>query len=360
MRDLARTVTGTMRAREPLRRALAQLKRQRNRTQAREQNRTQGSQRLRVLVVMNGGIGNAVQATPLVQAIQMHWPQAQIDLFTPYQNLFAGWSLVHEYVEGLQPRPNHLWDHTFITWSSILPEGDAERGDLGHVHTVPLLGAWFVKPEREYNLDMIRKLGFRGSSPPLYVSLSAPGSWVSDDAVWVALVPGGHAGAKWQNKRWPHFNELLQLLLESSDEIRVCILGGPDDPPVTAPNHQDRVLDLRGKCSLSEVAWILKRMDAVIGNDSGPMHIADAVHAPAIVLFGPTCEVKNGPLHGGRALTSSIECRPCQYVKTQFTCSDPRCLSEIRPDQVLKTVSEFLPVDASARGFKAEPLPSRT
>jgi len=214
---------------------------------------------------------------------------------------------------------------------------------LGKVHVVPLIGAWFIKPEREYNLDMIRALGYRGPTPPLYVSVSDPGAWSPDPGIWVALVPGGQGGAKWKHKHWPHFDVLLQSLLEYAEQVNVCILGGSGDPDIARRQGEGRVLDMRGRWSLSEVAWVLKQMDAAVGNDCGPMHIADAVRVPTVTLFGPTCELKNGPLHGGTVLTTSIECRPCQYARTMFTCSDPRCLSELSPDAVFRAVTGWLP-----------------
>ncbi|HEB84657.1 MAG TPA: glycosyltransferase family 9 protein, partial [Bacteroidetes bacterium] len=47
-------------------------------------------------------------------------------------------------------------------------------------------------------------------------------------------------------------------------------------------------LDLTGRITLREAAALLQRMRVVVTNDTGPMHIAAAVGAPVVALFGPT------------------------------------------------------------------------
>jgi ADP-heptose:LPS heptosyltransferase len=292
---------------------------------------------------MNGGIGNAVQATPLVQAIQAHWPIAQLTLYTPFCDLFDSWCIPVEVVDSTKAVLERTWDDTFVTWSAIWPIRGAEGSThWGAIHTVPLLGAWFIKPEREYNLDMVRRLGYEGASPPLYVSLRPASSWRPKPGLWIAMVPGGQTSLKWRNKRWPYYSELATALLARFAEVQLCIIGNRDDLSETHFSESDRLLDMRGRLSLAESAWVLKHMFLAVGNDCGPMHMADAVHVPTLVLFGPTCELKSGPQHGGRALTTSISCRPCQYVQSHVTCADPRCLSDLTVTAVMDSIVTFM------------------
>jgi ADP-heptose:LPS heptosyltransferase len=89
-----------------------------------------------------------------------------------------------------------------------------------------------------------------------------------------------------------------------------------------------------GKCrrlSLSETTWVLRHSYLAIGNDCGPMHIAAGVQTRLIILFGPSCEVKNGPLYKGVPLSVPVPCRPCQYGELLLSCNDPRCMNELIP-----------------------------
>ena len=103
-----------------------------------------------------------------------------------------------------------------------------------------------------------------------------------------------------------------------------------------------RVIDLRNRLTLSETAWVLRHSDLAIGNDCGTMHIADAVRTPPIVIFGPTCEVKNGPVNRSVLIRLDLPCAPCQYGEQLSTCDDPVCMNGISPDIVLKQTRELL------------------
>ena len=82
-----------------------------------------------------------------------------------------------------------------------------------------------------------------------------------------------------------------------------------------------------------------------VGNDCGPMHIADAVQIPTVVLFGPTSEVKNGPLARGTCVSTEIGCRPCQFTELWDTCTDPQCMTELSVGTVLTAVESLLSVE---------------
>lgn len=296
----------------------------------------------KILVIMNAGIGNAVEATPLVQAIRAFWPRAHITICPPPGDLFDGWCAVNAARTPDEALANGAYDHTFVTWLSEVPKG---RGPwtLGRMHrTECLLLRWFLKPEREYNLDMLRGLGYRGPTPPLYVSVRRPGIDIPHDGLRISLVPGAKPERWWRHKRWPYFVELAAALLSRYPRVQLCVLGGEgDDLSGELPAHP-RLIDLRGSLSLRETAWVLRNSTLAIGNDCGPMHIADAVLCPSLVIFGPTCELKNGPRHRGVVLAAEVPCRPCQYSDRMETCEDARCMTDLRPELVLQKVAAML------------------
>ena len=52
----------------------------------------------RILIAMNAGVGNAVEATPLVQATRALWPGAELTLYEPPGDLFDDWCVVDNYI----------------------------------------------------------------------------------------------------------------------------------------------------------------------------------------------------------------------------------------------------------------------
>jgi heptosyltransferase-3 len=296
--------------------------------------------RPRVLVAMTAGLGNAVEATPLVQAIRMLWPCARLEILPPPGDLFADWNIVDDL-----PQPTDLagraYDHTFVTYASELPP--AASGVYGRVHNIRVLGGgWFLKPEAEYNLDMLRALGYGGPLPAPYVSLRRPQLEPPAGQPLICMAAGGKTEFRWRHKRWPFFGPLIRGLLARVPAARVCVVGGPSDEFPREAEGLSQVSDLRGQHTQRETAWLLKRAALVIGNDCGPMHIADAVMAPTLVIFGPTCEIKNGPRFRGRILAGHVECRPCQYGDLLLTCPEARCMLQLTPDAVLNEALDIL------------------
>lgn len=299
----------------------------------------------RVLVVMNaGGIGNAVEATPLVEAVRSFWPAATITLLVPGGDLFDNWCVPDQIVTSTDALKGKTYDHSFFTYRGHkgMPKWDADC-ELGRIHLPKVwLDKWFVKPERLYNLDMVKRLGYKGLAAPLYVSLKSLHIEMALKKMTICIAPGGKADDRWRFKRWPFYDQLLTMLRERFSGVQICIIGTLDDEfPGRLPSEPD-VVDLRGKLTLSESAWVLKHSSLAIGNDCGPMHIADAVGTRSIILFGPTCEVKNGPWNKAITLTADVACRPCQYGNEITMCQNPQCMTKITPQQVMDSIERML------------------
>jgi heptosyltransferase-2 len=97
-----------------------------------------------------------------------------------------------------------------------------------------------------------------------------------------------------------------------------------------------RVIDLAGRTSLAQLAAVLACAHVCVTNDSGAMHVAAAVGAPIVAIFGPTIVDATRPLtrQGGRAqvLTEPVWCRPCMLRECPI---DHRCMSRITPGRVI-------------------------
>jgi heptosyltransferase II len=83
---------------------------------------------------------------------------------------------------------------------------------------------------------------------------------------------------------------------------------------------------------------LLAKCHLVITNDSGPMHLAAALHLPLLAIFGSTNERETGPLgHRLRIIKHRAECSPCGLRQCPI---DFRCMTEVSVDTVYKTALE--------------------
>ncbi len=153
-----------------------------------------------------------------------------------------------------------------------------------------------------------------------------------------------HPMAKWETKQWPlvNFARLISALVEK--DASVVVTGSPQDvEPVTEILIQAgcyrRVLNLAGRTSLKELAGIFSLADLVVTPDTGPMHLAAAVKAPLIALFGPTAPWRTGPYGNyNRVIRKALPCTPCFRKR----CGSLECMTSITVDEVLAAAEEKL------------------
>ncbi|XPV75408.1 MAG: glycosyltransferase family 9 protein [Desulfovibrio sp.] len=137
-----------------------------------------------------------------------------------------------------------------------------------------------------------------------------------------------HPYATHPGKAWPrdHWKQLIKLIEENDMQWMVV---GKDKTPLCPGNAQD----LTNKTDLRETAALLQHANALITNDSGPMHIASAVGTPVIALFGPTSKAWGFYPAGkiDRVLERDISCRPCS-LHGKYNCKrNHACLDAICP-----------------------------
>lgn len=82
----------------------------------------------------------------------------------------------------------------------------------------------------------------------------------------------------------------------------------------------------RPEWSLPQLIYSTRRAAAVLGLDSGPMHLAAALGKPGVALFGPTSPERNGP-YGGTLTVLRAPDAETTYKRTQEIPASMRALS---------------------------------
>jgi len=139
----------------------------------------------------------------------------------------------------------------------------------------------------------------------------------------VMLIPG----AGWAAKRWApeKFHLLVQWL--SGEGFRVIVSGAPDEQELCS-KIADGIAGVTILCdSLSDTVSLLPHCHAVVGNDSGVVHLAAAFGVRTVTMFCQTNPAFCGPL-GKQNFVLSSDCPYAPKENEHFCYGCPRLICE--------------------------------
>lgn len=297
----------------------------------------------RFLVLAPQGLGDALEATPLVAALRRAQPAATIDVLVLREQtaqLFRGlpqlvdrvvylpyWASRLGFLRGLAAslwrRPRY--DASFLAYPAARPAYHlvaylfGARRRYAHRYFEPtrrnLMGLHTdlvaVAPKHNVlrNMDLLAAAGIPFDPPAGY---EVPDAWRSAerDPARVVLHLGSIAHDGLERKRWPadRFAELARRLLAAGH--RVTLLCGPAERELTRSVHAETPGAGIFEGSLQDAARVISASGMAICNDSGIAHMAAGLGTPVISIHGPT-PVEFGPFgRWGRPLRPS-DCPPC-------------------------------------------------
>lgn len=112
---------------------------------------------------------------------------------------------------------------------------------------------------------------------------------------YVVLVPG----TRGEHKKWPieSWGTLAKKLAQQKISTVIAGTKGEMEMGKTIKNISTSpyTVNMMGETNLLELAALEKKAALHISSDTGPLHIANAVHTPIIALFGPTLPDRSGP-----------------------------------------------------------------
>jgi lipopolysaccharide heptosyltransferase I len=149
---------------------------------------------------------------------------------------------------------------------------------------------------------------------------------------WLVVAPV----SRWITKRWPPSN--FAELVRRSGRLHggsAIVVGSAEDANLACDMPG---LDLVGRTTLPQLAALLARADAVLANDSGPLHLAAALGRPVVAPYTCTKIVKHGPYRQPGAVATDVACHG-SYLKR---CGSLACMSELTPDRLWPALDRVL------------------
>ena len=287
----------------------------------------------RILAVRLGAMGDVIHALPAVARLKCSFPQARLTWAVESQ-----WSPLldgNPYIDEVLPLPISDWRRRFgvVTWrefQAVRTSLRASRFDLavdfqGLLKSAlvtffsradrvvgferdqlrePIAASFYsdrVPSEARHvvrkNLDLASAVG--GKNGPITFPLP-PGK--ADPAL-----PGGEFVltcplAGWTSKQWPpeHYAELARLLWKHR-RIPLVVDCAPRNRAYAEEicNRAPTGSAVLHTSSLEGLIGATRRARAVVGVDSGPLHLASALGIGGVAIYGRTDPARNGPFGSG-------------------------------------------------------------
>ncbi len=301
----------------------------------------------RILVVRLGAMGDVLHTLPAVASLKHSIPFSRITwvIESKWAALLEGNPYV-ERVIGLDRR-------TLAGLASAWRELRAARFDFAvdfQGLTKSALVATLARPERIYGFRDSREspasLFYSTKISPRSIHMVDRNLDLSSAAGASSLlhsfpIPAGHPEGKlpkgefilaspqagWGAKQWPLecYSELGQRI--QRDLGMTLVLNGPQ-----AIHLEHTVPHVSGLAGLIDAT---RRASAVIGLDSGPLHLAAALGKPGVALYGPTDPAINGPYKSNLRLLR-LEGAQTTYRRTTQPESSMR---GIKPEMVFEALA---------------------
>ncbi len=334
----------------------------------------------RVLLVRLRSIGDTVLSTPSLFALKRFLPQASIDILledwvAPVLDGFPHVDNVITFQRGSTSararvarrlragRYDVVYNLHGGTTATFLTRATGARHRVGyqtyqyarlHNHLSPSSSLLWERDQTHSVEQQLALLGWTGipvsDRPPTQLavteqSAAAIGSRLESagliDVPFVVI----HPAAAFATKQWAaeHFGRVATEL--GGKGLPIVAIASPKETPIVDELKRNTPAPLLAMTDLSlpEITALIARARLFVGNDSGIAHMAAAVKAPSVVIFGSSNIAHWRPWANAAAeiVYEEMECQPCHgYFCEKF--QQPECIKRVPVERVMAAIDRVL------------------
>lgn len=300
-----------------------------------------------ILIVRLGAMGDVLHALPAAASLKHNFPASKLTwvVDAPWAPLLAGNPFLDTVIPFDRKRPRTWWhtrralhqsryslavDFQGLMKSAIVATLARPERIIGfsRAEVRERAAAFFysqsVQAGMVHAVDRNLALAQAAGAVSLLRQFPLPQGTPEGD-----LPPGGFVLANpvagWASKQWPleHYASLASMLRQEFG--LPLVVNGPPSSQAILQSIPGALVHLSGIDGLINAT---RRATAVIGVDSGPMHLAAALNKPGIAIFGPTDPARNGP-YGG-----SLQVLRHPSATSKLRRADGRSGAYIRGDEI--------------------------
>jgi ADP-heptose:LPS heptosyltransferase len=270
-----------------------------------------------ILIIKQGSLGDIAQASGAIQDICENYKNDQIYLLTtkPYFELFKKNPFIHDVILDKRLSRFNLIYLFFLMrelksykFSKVFDLQNSSRTTFYKNILCPKAGheIWSSsqttlptnQDKDEFDkISVLERFHHQLKTSGLKTSntMIPDFSWASSDISeiksyynlknYILLFP--FCSAHLTIKKWPHFNDLIKLILDKfGEEYKIVTVPGPSEINEAKNINALALLDNGKALDISQLTALIKNSSFIIANDTGPAHIAAHVGAKGLTLFG--------------------------------------------------------------------------
>ena len=319
---------------------------------------------MKILIILPNWLGDAVMATPAIEALCSVYPEAQLTLVGSYVSIEAlkhHPQCIRHYVDETKKGGNRfrntyrfakeLGMHDFaVTFrnqlhSSLLLYWSQTPITAGRKswHSSLLLTYAITPFHPSHLVEQYCDIAQSLSTVPLVLGnlkLHIPPH--SYEHPTLGINPGATYGSA---KRW-YPEKFAEVARAYADRYAIVIFGGPNEVEMARDIEKRlegiKITNLAGKTSVEELCSMIGGLDVFITNDSGPMHVACAYQVPTVAIFGPTNHTETSQWKNEKSVIvrHEMECSPC--MKRECPLKHHECMKGITAGEVIEAVRNLI------------------
>jgi ADP-heptose:LPS heptosyltransferase len=157
-----------------------------------------------------------------------------------------------------------------------------------------------------------------------------------------------HPGGKWRPRRWPPENywEIMLSIAQNGYPVKIVVHHSEGDLlDFFAERSLPNQVTLCKTNKLEDLISLVKGCTLYLGNDSGPMHLANLYSKKTVILWGPGNYMRIRPIGSNNTIImKDIACRPCRQYIHPDRCERGNnvCMQLISTEEVCRIVEEKL------------------
>ncbi|HRS84017.1 MAG TPA: lipopolysaccharide heptosyltransferase II [Smithellaceae bacterium] len=339
----------------------------------------------RILIRGTNWIGDAVMTLPAVASMRAAYPKAHLSILakppvSDIYRMFSGADEILPYPRKFDNPPGVLrlayslrskkFDAAVLLQNAIeaaiiaLAAGIGVRAGYSSdgrgfllTHPVRRTSEILRVHQIDYYLEMVKALGCADVDRALHLETRISTATAHEilhkylpenNRPFIGIAPGATYGPakRWLPERFAQAGDRLAKILNA----QVLLFGGRDDWETAEQvrgKAQTDMINLAGRATLADSAYLISQCRLFLSNDSGLMHVAGGLNIPTVAIFGSTNPVTTSPAGEKTILVrKETSCSPC----LKKTCpTDFRCMTAVTVEDVVAAALTLFNGTAAAR-----------